>query len=460
MGSPIATERIAPRTSATAETPTWMVCLGFAMPLRVVGLRLKFIEPSGELRSLQCDLSCLEISLTSFPFEKLNSADLVIDATYEGNRNDPKMQQGSEPLHHLIPGLENAGGFRRRKSSDGLRLVALVLTSTGGEIEWPDELDPYTGVYTYYGDNRSPGKDLHDTTKRGNQELKKMFELANGDADERAKCPIILLFERGQQGRDMVFKGLAVPGTKLKSESDDLVAIWKMSQGQRFQNFRAKFTVLDTGTISGEWIRRVFSERVFNPDEEGVPPVLSDWVHTGKIKPLLAERDHSARSLTDQAPRAGLASDLIETILNYCSSDPFLFEPIAAAVWQLSCAQPIEYELTRRYRDGGRDAVGYMLLGPISDVVRVSFSLEAKCYRFPNSKVGVKEMSRLISRLKHREFGVLVTTSVVDKQAYEEVRSDGHPIVILSGQDIAEVLLKNGINDRTKLLDWIVKEHL
>jgi hypothetical protein len=24
-------------TSATAETPTWMVCLGFAIPLRVVG---------------------------------------------------------------------------------------------------------------------------------------------------------------------------------------------------------------------------------------------------------------------------------------------------------------------------------------------------------------------------------------------------------------------------------------
>jgi hypothetical protein len=31
-------ERIAPMTSATAETPTWMVCLGFAIPPRVVGL--------------------------------------------------------------------------------------------------------------------------------------------------------------------------------------------------------------------------------------------------------------------------------------------------------------------------------------------------------------------------------------------------------------------------------------
>jgi hypothetical protein len=34
-------ERIAPMTSATAETPTWMVCLGFAIPVRVVGELLR-----------------------------------------------------------------------------------------------------------------------------------------------------------------------------------------------------------------------------------------------------------------------------------------------------------------------------------------------------------------------------------------------------------------------------------
>ena len=71
------------------------------------------------------------------------------------------------------------------------------------------------------------------------------------------------------------------------------------------------------------------------------------------------------------------------------------------------------------------------------------------------SRVGVKEMSRLISRLKHREFGVLVTTSAVDKQAYDEIRNDGHPIVVLSGQDIADVLIAAGINTLPKLNNWI-----
>jgi hypothetical protein len=44
-------ERIAPMTSATAETPTWMVCLGFAIPLRVVGLGFGLVEFSVKLRS-------------------------------------------------------------------------------------------------------------------------------------------------------------------------------------------------------------------------------------------------------------------------------------------------------------------------------------------------------------------------------------------------------------------------
>jgi len=46
----------------------------------------------------------------------------------------------------------------------------------------------------------------------------------------------------------------------------------------------------------------------------------------------------------------------------------------------------------------------------------------------------------------NRQFGVLVTTSVVARQAYEEVREDRHPIVFLSGKDIADILLNNGFS--------------
>ena len=41
---------------------------------------------------------------------------------------------------------------------------------------------------------------------------------------------------------------------------------------------------------------------------------------------------------------------------------------------------------------------------------------------------------------------MLVTTSVIGRQAYEEVRRDRHPIIFFSGKDIAEILIKSGLN--------------
>jgi Restriction endonuclease len=107
-------------------------------------------------------------------------------------------------------------------------------------------------------------------------------------------------------------------------------------------------------------------------------------------------------------------------------------------------------DVTRPWRDGGRDAVGDYLLGPASDPVAVEFALEAKCYA-PTSGVGVRYTSRLISRLRHRQFGVLVTTSHLDKQAYQEIREDGHPVVVLAGRDIVDILKKSGFDTTTGL---------
>lgn len=64
---------------------------------------------------------------------------------------------------------------------------------------------------------------------------------------------------------------------------------------------------------------------------------------------------------------------------------------------------------------------------------------------FKKNSVGVKEMSRLISRIRYRQFGIMVTTSYVHKQAYEEVIEDGHPILIVSASDIARILRHNSI---------------
>jgi hypothetical protein len=87
--------------------------------------------------------------------------------------------------------------------------------------------------------------------------------------------------------------------------------------------------------------------------------------------------------------------------------------------------------------------VGILRLGPNSDPIKLDFVLEAKL-RTPTSGVGVREAARLISRIRNRMFGVLVTTSFLDRQAYEELRADGHPVVVIGGRDLVEILKRHG----------------
>ena len=117
-------------------------------------------------------------------------------------------------------------------------------------------------------------------------------------------------------------------------------------------------------------------------------------------------------------------------------------------------ANIIDCDLTRPWMDGGRDALGFYRLGPASDPVKVEFALEAKCYKLESAN-GVKHTSRLISRLRHRQFGIFVTTSFLDDQAYKEVREDNHPVIILSSGDIVRILASKGYSTMQDVQDWL-----
>jgi hypothetical protein len=137
-------------------------------------------------------------------------------------------------------------------------------------------------------------------------------------------------------------------------------------------------------------------------------------------------------------------------VYGHFNDRPHDFEQFAADLMRLSTPNVDRIDVTRPWRDGGRDAVGDYLLGPASDPVAVEFALEAKCYG-PANGVGVRETSRLISRLRHRQFGVLVTPSHLDNQAYKKIREDGHPVVVLAGRDITDILKKSGLDTTTSL---------
>lgn len=380
------------------------------------------------------------------PFVEVMSADLIVDAIYESSSDG---QLSGEPISKLLPGSGNMGGFR--VSGRGDRKNWVVLFTTGEDRDWPDTLDLNTGKFTYFGDNKTPGHELHDTRAGGNKVLRHAFARLHDDESPRIDISPFFIFKKLQTkngARSVQFKGLAVPGFPSLSATEDLVAVWKSTDGQRFQNYRSTFTILDVPVVSRAWIADLATG---NLNTSNAPKAWHDWVVTGTYRPLVAEPTTVIRSVEQQTPDTPLRASILECVWKHFQDAPVAFEAFAARIYQMTDSRVIIDEISRGTIDGGRDAIGRYLLGLADDPVYAEFSLEAKCYRPPingvaPNTVGVKEVSRLISRIRHRQFGVLVTTSLVARQAYEEVREDRHPILFISGRDIAEILIANGIN--------------
>ena len=207
--------------------------------------------------------------------------------------------------------------------------------------------------------------------------------------------------------------------------------------------------MLNIPVVERSWLQQLGPENSVNL--ASAPIAWQNWVTTGRAQALASESTTSIRSVDQQRPDSSVKSDILRVVFEYFEQAPVAFEAFAARVFQMHDPRVIIDTITRSSVDGGRDAVGRYLLGLADDPVYAEFSLEAKCYQpgldgAPINTVGVREVSRLISRIRHRQFGVLVTTSVVARQAYEEVREDRHPIIFLSGKDIAEILITNGFS--------------
>jgi hypothetical protein len=392
------------------------------------------------------------------PHEALPQFDLIVDAVYEGGHSG---NTGDDPISKVLKGAGNQGGFRAAGIGQDKKFV--VLYTSGEDRDWPDILDLNTGQFVYYGDNKTPGHELHDTGPGGNRILRRVFDLLHNSHPSRALIPPFFIFKKYPtpgSARSVQFKGLAVPGFTGLPSTSDLVAVWKTSKGQRFQNYRAAFTVLDIPVVSRIWLDDISKG---GSATAAAPDAWGEWVRTGRYRALASESTTIIRSVEAQSPDSPSKVAILETVFDHFKEAPLAFEAFAARIFQMHDPRVIIDEITRGSVDGGRDAIGRYLLGLNDDPVYAEFSLEAKCYRpgingeTPNT-VGVREVSRLISRIKHRQFGVLVTTSVVARQAYEEVREDRHPIIFLSGKDIADILVSSGFNTPGLVLELLKNE--
>jgi Restriction endonuclease AspBHI N-terminal/Restriction endonuclease len=383
------------------------------------------------------------------PFDKLAKVDLIVDAVYQGGTSG---NVADDALGKLVP-VGNQGGFRYAGSVKDGELRLVVLYTSGADRDWPDALDRETGLFTYYGDNREPGKQLHDTSRSGNVILRACFDHLHGSPPHRDEIPPFLLFDKASHsgGRDVRFLGLAVPGAQDVQPVDDLVAIWRTSDGERFQNYRATLTILDVATVPRAWLKELAKGEALGAS---CPKPYHDWVMTGKYRPLESPRTIEYRTKAQQQPMTNNDEALVKAIYDYFVDDSYGFEACAIELWKMQARESVTYVATRQSVDGGRDAYGDYYLGPEPDRVPLAWSLEAKLYA-PDNGAGVKETSRLISRLRHREFGVFVTTAYVGKQAYEEIRGDKHPIIVICGRDIAELLKKYGYSTPSTVKAWL-----
>lgn len=167
-----------------------------------------------------------------------DGSDLIVGAQYRGSGGI-----ASEPISKLLP-VGNRGGIRYAGS--GSQPSHLALFSTFAEEEWPDTFVNHR--LTYWGDNRTPGRELHETPKRGNLVLRQIFQMAWSESD-RWRIPLICLFGHHAGTRDVDLLAILAPGAQLGDPDEDLVAVWRHGPGGWFQNYRATFSALPVQRI-------------------------------------------------------------------------------------------------------------------------------------------------------------------------------------------------------------------
>jgi Restriction endonuclease AspBHI N-terminal/Restriction endonuclease len=396
-------------------------------------------------------------------FDDISTSSLHIDVVLKGGAGVGK---GYEPLNRIIPGIGNEGGFRPIWSKDKMRVLACVLVTTGKDLDWPDYLDETSGVLTYYGDNRKAGSaDFRKTRKRGNEILENVFDWQQSrDPVVRAKIPPLLIFQKVANGHDYQFKGLAVPSVNGLGHSECLTAIWKIDEfRQRFLNYRAKMTIINLDTVPRDWLLQI--KETESSTGNLAPGPWLDYVKSGKFFPLEGERSKMLRGAEEQVPDPVkhpqeylVLKALYENLDAKGRAGNRIFEYCAIQLCRWCDPNIKKLEITRASRDGGRDGIGRYKIGNERSshcFVDVEFYIEAKKYDPWGNGVGVGETSRLISRIKNRQFGFLVTTGFVADQAYREILEDGHPVVIMAGIDVARLLIEHDIKTNQSVNDWL-----
>jgi hypothetical protein len=335
--------------------------------------------------------------------------------------------------------IQNSSGIRYKdcvsncvKDPETGRVVPafFVLTTTEMSAQhhnpWHDVVDQCSGTIHYWGDAKFSARNRFYNGFPGNARLEATNNIRL--ARQMSEMPPILHFSRKRSGY-LTFNGLCV--------LSDLRQAWFEDKGQPVKNLRALLSILDTETVSAEWLRqRVMGGDIRKVDLEHAPPV---WLKAKKGK---IDRRHvwaaKIRSTEQQMPTADSEDGLLlEQVRNLSPTEFEAF--IVALVDKLpDIVSGLEHTVTRTRLTGdhGVDFFGmFRLPSPIA--YEIEFVGEAKRY---SSAITPDQVSRLVARLGRGQYGLYFTTSWYSKQTQREIQADRYPVRLFAGQDIIDIL--------------------
>ena len=159
----------------------------------------------------------------------------------------------------------------------------------------------------------------------------------------------------------MKFLGLAVPGNPKISSDRDLISFWRTMGENRFQNYEAYFTILDTKkeVISREWITALAENH--NESLQYAPSAWKKFVKEGRngIIALKAPKIFDIPSKAKQLSSDKEGEKCLEIIREHYKDNPFGFENCATDIICKLDNNFVDFTLTKPWRDGGRDALGH-----------------------------------------------------------------------------------------------------
>ena len=211
-------------------------------------------------------------------FEDLGTTDLRVDTMYL-NKGSKTIKD--EPISNIL-NCANRGGLRYKGSiKNSLEEVDyIVLYSNLTETHAPDYFITSASIFMYYGDNKE-GRELLDTPKKANLILKKCFDALH--EGRRGDIPPIFVFIRGERGKGVIFKGMAVPGASGLNVHNDLIKVEMTYDKKTFLTYKATFTILDIKDLSRSWIEDIMNGNALS---ENTPSIYRIWKERGIYTPL------------------------------------------------------------------------------------------------------------------------------------------------------------------------------